>query len=38
MKTLTTTLTASVLSLAAAGATAADVYQGLSNAHPDLSF
>ncbi|MBK1706084.1 hypothetical protein [Halochromatium glycolicum] len=37
MKTLTTTLTATVLSLATAGATAGDVYQGLSSGHPDLS-
>jgi hypothetical protein len=37
MKTITTTLTATLFSLAAAGVSAADVYQGLSGGHPDLS-
>lgn len=37
MKTITTTLTATLFTLAAAGASAADVYQGLSAGHPDLS-
>lgn len=37
MKTITTTLTATLFSLAAAGVSAADVYQGLSAGHPDLS-
>ncbi|WP_462322847.1 hypothetical protein [Halochromatium sp.] len=36
MKTLTT-LTATLLTLAAAGANAADAYQGLSADHPDLN-
>jgi hypothetical protein len=37
MKTITTTLTATLFSLTAAGVSAADVYQGLSAGHPDLS-
>lgn len=37
MKIITTTLTATLFSLAAAGVSAADVYQGLSAGHPDLS-
>jgi len=37
VNTITTTLTASLFTLAAAGASAADVYQGLGAGHPDLN-
>ncbi len=37
MNTITNTLTATLLTLAAAGASAADVYQGLGAGHPDLN-
>ena len=37
MKTITTTLTATLFSLTAAGVSAADVYQGLAEGNPDLS-